>query len=219
MCEEVKSRRAYRSTKRAEQVAQTRRDIVATAGVLFRDLGYAGVSMPAIAREAGVAVETIYRAFESKAGLFKAVVDAAVAGGASRAERPVVERPAIRAINEEPDARRQVAMYAGTQRGIHRRSGALMRALAEGAGSDPEMRRLWTEIERQRRMGQGRFVAMLADRGVLRPGVPAEKRADALWALTSHHVHEMLVETCGWTGEQYQAWLTKALEDLLLPQG
>ena len=51
MTEEVKpqTKRAYRSTKRAEQVAQTRRDIIARAGVLFRDHGYTGVSMPSIA--------------------------------------------------------------------------------------------------------------------------------------------------------------------------
>ena len=216
MSEQVKPRRAYRSIKRAEQAAQTRRDIVATAGVLFRDHGYAGISMPAIAAEAGVAVETIYRAFESKAGLFKAVIDAAVAGGVSRSETPVLERPAVRAIAEEPDPRRQVAMYAATQPGIHRRSGALMRALAEGAGSDPEMRRLWTEIEDGRRRGQAGFVRMLDGRGALRPGVSVEQRSDALWALTSHHVHEMLVGTCGWTDEEYLAWLTKALQELLL---
>ena len=217
MSEEVKPRRAYRSTRRAERAAQTRREIVATAGVLFRERGYAGVSMPVIAGEAGVAVETIYRAFESKAGLFKAVIEAAVAGGTGRAETPVLERPAIRAINEEPDPRRQVALYAATQPGIHRRSGPLMRALAGGAGSDREMRRLWIEIEQQRRMGQGGFVAMLAGRGVLRADLTAEEGRDALWALTSHHVHEMLVGTCGWTVEQYQTWLTKALQDLLLP--
>ena len=62
MTDDVKLRRAYRSTKRAEQVAQTRRAIEASAGVLFRRHGYAGTSMPVIATEADVAVETIYRA-------------------------------------------------------------------------------------------------------------------------------------------------------------
>ena len=63
--------RRYRSTRREEQTAQTRRDIIAAAGVLFRERGYAGTSMPEIAAEAGVAVETIYRAFGSKAGLLR----------------------------------------------------------------------------------------------------------------------------------------------------
>ena len=57
MTEDVKPKRAYRSTRRAEQVAQTRRDILATAGALFRRLGYAGLSMPQIATLAALEPE------------------------------------------------------------------------------------------------------------------------------------------------------------------
>jgi AcrR family transcriptional regulator len=217
MTEEVKPRRAYRSTRRAEGVAQTRRDIMATAGVLFRERGYAGVSMPVIATESGVAVETIYRAFGSKAGLFRAVIDAAVAGGTSRSELPVEERPAIRAIIEEPDPRRQVELYAATQPGIHRRSGPLLRVLAGGAAADPELATLWTEIETSRLTGQGRFIGFLAERGVLRLGLSVEEARDGLWTLTSLAVYDMLVETRGWPIDRYQAWLADALGRLLLP--
>jgi AcrR family transcriptional regulator len=213
----VKPRRAYRSTRRAEQVARTRRDIIATAGTLFRARGYAGVAMPGIAAETGVAVETIYRAFGSKAGLFRAVIEAAVAGGTSRAEKPVEERPAIRAIIEEPDPRRQLALYTATQPGIHRRSGPLLRVL-RGAASDPELGALWRELEDARLHGQGRFVGMLAERGVLRPGLSVEEGRDGLWALCSLAFHDLLVESRGWSGERYQAWLTEALQHLLLPE-
>ena len=219
MTEDVKPRRAYRSSKRAEQVAQSRRDIVQNAGVLFRNRGYAGVSMPAIATVAGVAVETIYRAFGSKAGLFRAVVEAAVAGGAARAAVPVEERPAIRAMIDEPDPRRQLALYAATQPGIHRRSGPLMRVLAGGAAGDPELAALWSELENIRLIGQGRVVGMLAERGALRPGLSVEEGRDGLWTLCSLAVWDMLVETRGWSAERYQAWLTDALVALLLPPG
>jgi AcrR family transcriptional regulator len=218
MTDEVKPRRAYRSTKRAAQAEATRQDILAAAGVLFRNAGYGAVSMQAIATAADVAVETIYRAFGSKAGLFKAVIDAAVAGGGARADVPVEERPAIRAVLDEPDPRRQVERYAATQPGIHRRSGPLLRALAGGAASDDELRRLWTEIEESRLHGQGRFVAMLAGRGALRLGLTVEEGRDTLWALTSLAVHDMLVEGRGWPAERYQAWLTTALQAALLPQ-
>ena len=217
MTDDVKPRRAYRSTKRAEGVAQTRRDILAAAGVLFRAHGYVGVSMPAIASNAGVAVETIYRAFGSKAGLFSAVVDAAVAGGASRAEVPVLERPAIRVIQEESDPRRQVALYAATQPGIHRRAGPLLRVLMQAAPTDPELEALWASIEDSRRQGQGGFVAMLAGRGALRPGLSVEDGRDGLWTLTSLAVFDMLVGTCGWTVERYEQWLSHQLARLLLP--
>jgi AcrR family transcriptional regulator len=101
----VKPRRSYDSQRRRQQAAQTRRDIEAAANKLFRERGYAGTSMPVIAAEAGVVVETIYRAFGSKAGLFKAVVEAALAGGPKRADIPPTDRPAIRAVIEEPDPR------------------------------------------------------------------------------------------------------------------
>jgi AcrR family transcriptional regulator len=209
-------RRPYRSTRRAEQVAQTRREILASAGPLFRARGYAAVSMPVIAQEAGVAVETIYRAFGSKTGLFKAVIDAAVAGGSSRAEVPVEERPAIRALIEEPDPRRQVELYAATQPGIHRRSGPLLRALSGAAAADSELDALWREIEASRLEGQGRFVGMLASRGALRPGLSVEEGRDGLWALCSIAVYDMLVGTLGWNAERYERWLADRLIDLLL---
>lgn len=216
MTEVVKPRRRYRSTRRDEQASQTRRDIVATAGALFRERGYAGTQMPLIATEAGVAVETIYRAFGSKAGLFKAVVEAAVAGGSTRADIPVEERPAIRAVIEEPDPARQVAMYVATQPGIHRRSGPLLRVLLEAAGGDPELRTLWDEIEAGRLAGQGRFVGMLAERGALREGRSIEDARDILWTLCSLAVHDHLVLVRGWSADRYQAWLTAALQRELL---
>jgi AcrR family transcriptional regulator len=217
MTDDVKTqKRAYRSTRRADQVAQARRHVLATAGALFRVHGYAAVSMPVIGREAGVAVETIYRGFGSKAGLFKAVVDAAVAGGSTRADIPVEQRPAIQAIIVEPDPHRQVELYAATQPGIHRRSGPLLLALAGAAASDPELDALWREIEEGRRIGQSRFVGMLAASGVLRPGLTVEHGADGLWVLTSITVYDMLVQTRGWSVERYERWLAERLIDLLL---
>jgi AcrR family transcriptional regulator len=218
MTDDVKPKRAYRSTRRAEQVAEKRRAVVAAADARFRADGYGPVTMPAIAAEAGVAVETIYRAFGSKAGLFAAVIDAAVAGGAAHAERPVEERPAIRAIIDESDPRRQVELYAATQPGIHSRSGPLMRALAAAAGTDQELRTLWNAIEKGRLEGQVRFVEMLAGRGALRPGVTVEDGRDGLWTLTSLAVHDMLVVTRGWSAERYEQWLAEALAALLLPR-
>jgi AcrR family transcriptional regulator len=217
MSQDVKPRRAYRSIKRAEQVAQTRRDIVSSAGALFRKHGYAGVSMPTIALDAGVAVETIYRAFGSKAGLFSAVIDSAVAGGTARAEVPVVERPAIRAIQAERDPRRQIALYAATQPGIHRRAGPLLRELAAAGVADPELRALWERIETGRLHGQGGFVALLERRGALRPGLSVEEGRDGLWVLTSLAVWDLLVTTLAWSADRYERWLRDRLIELLLP--
>ena len=216
MSELVKPRRRYDSPRRQQQAAQTRRDIEAAAGSLFRERGYAGTSMPLIAGEAGVAVETIYRTFGSKAGLLKAVIEAAVAGGSARADTPVDERPAIRALIEERDPRRQLDLYAATQPGIHRRAGPLLRALHGATAADPELGALWDEIEAGRLAGQGRLAGLLAERGVLRPGLSVEEARDIIWTLCSLAVYDMLVVARGWSSESYQAWLASALAHELL---
>lgn len=216
MTDAVKPKRAYRSTRRAQQVAQTRRDIVTAAGVAFRERGYAGVTMPSVAEAAGVGVETIYRAFGSKAGLFRAVIDAAIAGGASRADVAVEDRPAIRAVIDEPDPRRLLALYAKTQPGIHRRAGPLMRTLSAAAATDAELKALWDEIEASRHAGQGRVVERLDGRGVLRPGVSVEAGRDIIWTLCSLSVYDSLVTVRGWTDDRYERWLARSLADQLL---
>lgn len=213
----VKTRRRYESQRRREQAAQTRSDIVAAAGALFRERGYAATSMPLIASEAGVVVETVYRAFGSKSGLFRAVMEAVLAGGSSRAEVPVEDRPAIRAVIDEPDPRRQVELYVATQPGIHRRAGPLLRALLGAVATDPELKALWDEMEAWRLEGQGRFVRMLADRHVLREGLTFETARDVVWTLCSLAVYDLLVVARGWTSAQYQEWLTAALIRELLP--
>jgi len=64
--------RAYRSELRADQAAATRERIIeATVRVLAK--GLADVTIPAIAREAGVSVPTVYRHFATKRALFAAL--------------------------------------------------------------------------------------------------------------------------------------------------
>lgn len=218
MQDAVKSRRQYRSTRRTAQAEQTRRDIVTAAGALFRDRGYAA-SMTDIAASAGVVVETVYRIFGTKAALFRAAVEALLAGGAGRAEVPVGDRPVIRALREEPDPRKQVAMYVATQPGIHRRAGPLLRALRDARAREPELSQLWDELEAQRLDGQGRFVRMLADRDVLRPGLAVDAAVDVTWTLCSLSIYDLLVRDRGWTDDHYQTWLTAALAGELLGAG
>ncbi len=216
MTDSVKPRRRYNSPRRRAQAAQTRRDIVTAASVLFRERGYVGTTMPTIAEESGVVVETIYRTFGSKAAVIKAVVEAAVAGGEARADVPVERRPAIRAVIEEHDPRRQIELYVATQPGIHSRSGPLLRAIRDAIGTDPELASLWRELEDTRLAGQARFAGLLADRSALRPGLSVDDAKDFIWTLCSLAVYESLVIDRGWTPEHYESWLARVLIDELL---
>lgn len=219
MTQIVKPRRAYDSRRRREQAAQTRRDIEAAANKLFRERGYAGTAMPAIASEAGVVVETIYRAFGSKAGLFKAVIEAALAGGSERAKAPPAERPAIRALIEETDPRRKLELYAATQPGVHGRSGPLYRVLVGAANSDPELAEVLDALEARRLHGLGGLAAQLAESRALRSDLSVDDARDIIWTLCSTAVHDLLVRQRGWAANDYRDWLAAALKRELLEDG
>ncbi len=213
----VKSHRRYDSSRRRAQAEQTRRDIVTAARGVFEKQGYAGAGIAKIAEAAGVVVETIYRAFGSKAGLFKAVIEAAIAGGAGRAAVPVEERPAVRAIITETDARRQFELYAATQPGIHARVGPLLRVLQQAAASDHELSDLWRQFEAQRLEGMANFARRLAQHRALRAGLSVEEARDILWTVNSQAVYDLLVEGRQWSTERYRDWIAFTLERLLLP--
>jgi AcrR family transcriptional regulator len=219
MAQIVKHRRQYDSRRRREQAAQTRRDIEAAADKLFRGRGYVGTSMPAIAAEASVVVETVYRAFGSKAGLCKAVIESALAGGSKRAEAPPAERPALRAVTEETDPRRKLELYAATQPGVHGRSGPLYRVLVAAADSDPELRDVLDGIEARRLHGLASLAGQLAESRALRSDLSVEDVRDLIWTLCSTAVYDLLVRERGWTPETYQHWLASALQRELLEEG
>ena len=80
MAQPVKRPRSYHSPRRREQAAATRQAILEAAQRLFERQGYAATSMPAIAAEAGVALKTVYVAFDTKAGLLHALWDARLGG-------------------------------------------------------------------------------------------------------------------------------------------
>ena len=153
MSENTRPRRRYDAPRRREQAALTRRKIVEAAEREFLEQGYAAATSRG-SRGGGVAVETVYRSAGGKADLLAAGVQAALAGGTGRAAVPVEERPAIRRVIEETDARRQLRAYAATQPGVWARSGPLLASPGRrGARQDPALVRLVDEHAAQRRTG------------------------------------------------------------------
>ncbi|MQA98797.1 MAG: TetR family transcriptional regulator [Actinobacteria bacterium] len=213
---DVKPRR-YESRLRKAHAADTRRRIVEAALDAFIADGYRGATMQKIARSAGVVVETIYRSFEGKSGLFKAAVEAAVAGGIERAERPVEARPAIRAVMEEKDPRRKLELYLKTQPGINERLAPLYRALGQAAAVDARAEQVLEDVEAQRLAGMQRFISDLAEVGGLREGMTLEDARDTLWTVTSHDVYRLLVIKSGWALNDYERWLIEVLTRSFLP--
>lgn len=216
MAESTRPKRRYESPKRRAQAERTRATVVEAAHRVFLERGYVGATVPQIAAEAGVAVETIYRSADGKAGLLEAAVQSALAGGVARADVPVQQRPAIRRIIEETDPRRQLALYAATQPGVWGRVAPLLRVLDAAADSDSKLQGLRDRLARQRLTGLRDLAALLGERGVLRSGLSVDRAADIIWTLCAQANYDALVTSRGWTHAEYQDWLTTTLTQALL---
>src|SRR3954462_4202180 len=136
MAEPVKPRR-YDSPRRRAQAEATRREILEAAERLFVRAGYAATTMAAIAREAGVALKTVYVAFESKSGVLRALWHLRLRG--DEEDVPVAERDWYRKVIEEPDPERQLRLLAHNSRAVKLRIAVLVDVVRSAAPSDPDI--------------------------------------------------------------------------------
>jgi AcrR family transcriptional regulator len=208
-------RRRYDSTRRREQARQTRSDILAAARRLFIERGYAATTLASIADGAGVSVDTIYGAYRSKPGLFRALIDVSVRGDEDPV--PLQEREVIQAIRAEPDPRRKIEMYGSLLAEVNPRHAPLVAALREAARTDRQLAAIWERHKADRLEGMAAFAAHLAAEGALRGDVSESEARDALWTLNSTDVHDLLVGERGWSPERYGAWIAAQIAAALLP--
>ena len=210
----VKGGRIYRSGLRAEQAAQTRMRVLDAAQTLFGGRGYAGTTIDAIAKEAGVAVDTVYASFRNKAGVLHALIDLRAAGD----DAPVglLDRDGPQAVRAERDQKRQVAGMAAGVAEIIERARPVDDIMRGAAAVDPQIAALRTEIQDGRYRNMCQFVSWLAANGPLRGGLTEDEAAAIVWTITSPEVHGLLRTERGWAADRYQTWLAETLARTLL---
>jgi len=197
--------RPYDSPRRREQAAGTRRLILTEAQRLFERDGYAGTSMAAVAKAAGVALKTVYLTFETKAGLLRAVWHRALRGDLD--EVPVGEQDWFQRVMDEPDPARRLALAARNSRLVKERAAAILEVIHSAAPADPEIGALWERIKADFHDNQRTIVQSLSRDRALRKGVTVEAAADVMWALNQPSLYQLLVNDRGWTPERYERWL------------
>ncbi|MDQ4027832.1 MAG: TetR/AcrR family transcriptional regulator [Actinomycetota bacterium] len=215
MAEDVKPRRTYDSTGRREQARRSRWTVLGTARRMFLEGGYAATTVGAIATEAGVSVETIYKAFGNKPGLLKAVFDVAVVGDDEPV--PMLERDLVRRIENEPDPRQKLLMYGAHLTQSAPRSVPVQLLIRAAAASDPGVAEIWDEMAEERLIGMTQFARHLHEGGHLRAGVSVEEARDILWTYNSAELFDLLVLQRDWPPEKYGRWIAEALIGALLP--
>jgi AcrR family transcriptional regulator len=213
MSEPVK--KPYDSTLRAAQARATRRAIVAAAARLFTERGYGATTVDAIAAAAGVSRKTVFTSVGGKTEALKLALDWAIAGDDEPV--PMLERPHITAMQNEPDARRILASYARHVRQTATRTAPLHQVVQAAAGLDADIRALAENGRAQRIRGMRAIAQILTDRRALKPDLTSTEAADILWLLNDPGVYHRLVIEQKWDPDRYQNWLADALICLLIP--
>jgi AcrR family transcriptional regulator len=211
MGEPVKTKRRYDSPRRRAQAAATRRDILEAAQQLFEQRGYPATTMDAIAAEAGVALKTVYVAFETKSGLLRALWNHLLRAG--RDDVPVAQQQWYREV--VPDPERQLRLTARNSRVVKLRIAPLLEVIRSAAPIDPEIGALWSRIQAEFHANQRVIVESLNDKDVLSPGLDVDRATDILWTLNHPDVWLLLLDR-GWTPEDFERWFADAVRRLLL---
>ena len=210
MTREVKTQ-AQKSPLRREQAALTRTRIVEGATAVFELRGYEGARIEDIAKEAGVAVPTVYKVFTNKRTLLRASVEAAITDG----EAGEVERLAwFREQLEDPSAEGQLRLIARNARRMYDRAGQLLEVVRAAAASDSDIEALLRAINDERLARARTSAERLASKAKLRTTIGAA--ALTLWTLSVPELYVLQIHVGGQKADDYERWLGDLLVAALL---
>lgn len=191
---------------RAERAAVTRRRITGAARTLFATRGYAATTLSQIAIAAGVAVQTVYAVFGSKAGILRALREGLVNDPAADA--------AFGAAVAETSPSRALELFARSIRLRWETGHDLVAIHADAASADPMIRDEVDRVLVARRRGIAELAQSLVQHeAALRD---AGRPTAIIDALTLPELYAELVDVHGWTADAYEAWLATALRRLAI---
>jgi AcrR family transcriptional regulator len=208
-------KRSYDASGRQAQARARRLAVVLAARDLFERNGFRATTIAAVAEQAGVSAESVYKGFGTKAALAKAVFDLAVAGDDEPV--PVAERPAMAAVREEPDVRRKIELFVHGLAERQARSADVQALIRDGRHVDDSLQPVWSTLEEEGLAGMTALGRHLLDTGQLCTGIDLDEVRDVLWNYLAIDTYERLVLRRGWSPERYAAWLTAAVTRALCP--
>ncbi len=195
--------RKYHSSVRKQQAGVTRAAIAAAARKLIFSKGYEAAKIDVIAREAGVATQTVYAVFGSKQAILAELLDQDSFG-------PDFQE-LVRLAQTTNDPREKARFPARIARQIYDAQSVTF-DLFKGAGVvAPDLAALEKERECRRYEAQKQIITFLQDVGRLKAGLSETAARDILWVLTSRDMYRMLVRERGWTSQAYENWVADSV--------
>lgn len=212
-----------RPLTRAERALATRRRMVQAAYNLLCSNGYAGTTINAVAKEAGVAVPTVYYTFGTKAALLAESLGAAIVGFDLWRKPPsepidITEllpwHPWWSDFQAAPTSADALKIFISQGVQILARVGPLIPAMHAAAG-EPEAGEVVRAGEQRRVASYREAIGILAGKpGGLRPGLSEADATDMLVVLFSADLHQALAVGRGWSTSR----CARFFEDLLRAQ-
>jgi TetR/AcrR family transcriptional regulator, regulator of cefoperazone and chloramphenicol sensitivity len=203
---------AVKTHKRAKPERQKREPpgraaIAIAARKLFVERGYAGTTIEAIAEEAAYAVPTVYFHFGTKAAIVGYLIDK------MEAEDIV---PVFQKSLQQANPLRMLEATAHIARISCERWWDVYVLVRSAGRTDPALSEASKKLDSGRLYGIRLFAEALERGGHLRSGLDASRATDIMWALASEDPYQRLVVERGWSHDEFETWLGKALKRELL---
>ncbi|GAB3727598.1 TetR/AcrR family transcriptional regulator [Amycolatopsis oliviviridis] len=191
--------RPYHSPRRARDAAETRRDILRAATDLFSANGYARVTVADIAKEAGVAPQTVYASTGGKSDVLHRIIGESI----EKTDSATV----VEAVRRTGDLAEAVAMVAHGTRLGNENSQQVIEILFAALPVHEDGELLWRQSTTPYRQALTSIAETLRDKGFLAADV--SHATDVLWFCFGFNAWRTLVKECGWTWDESERWLAK----------
>ena len=207
------SRTRGRTTK-AEQASATRARIVQAATRLFLRDGFLTTTMAAVAREAGVAVQTLYLSYGSKTSILQAAFDGALKG--EDVPDGILETDWFQRVLAEPDGAAALRTFCREAQRVIARAAPLFDVM-RAAAADPEVAEVLAHNKALRRNGYRMVAEALASRDGFARDLSPQEALVVLYGVVSEDGFLLMVTECGWTPERWLDWITATCTSQLFP--
>jgi AcrR family transcriptional regulator len=189
---------------RKEKAEATRQRIIEAALAAFTEHGYASTTMDFIARQAGVAVQTVYFAFRTKSELLQSVYEHVVLG-------PEKVPPHLsrwwRDAEAEPDVAKAVRILVTGSMDLLARAAPLVWTVL----GDETAREGYDFNEGLRRNGTEALIAMLSAKHPLSEGMTPDRARDIYLLLTGPQIHAQLTRDLKWSRVEIEEWTISSI--------
>jgi len=182
------SKRDYRLGKRAEQMEETRQQILDAGRELLAREGFHEISVSEIAERASVTRATVYNHFDSKTGVLLALLE-------ELERRAEIHRLAD--ALQQPDPVQALREFLCDHCRFWAADVLMFRNVFSLSAFDPELKEAKNRKDRDRKASIAKLIRRLATAGRLHPAVTKSQAIDAIWLLTHFETFDFLYRPAG----------------------